>query len=1171
MSAINEREVFTRASELPADADREKYLDEACGEDAELRERIEGLLWERAELGDFLERPVLEPAPTIASEELAACGADNVDVTATEIDPEPGDAPEASLDFLVPSKDPNSLGRLGPYEISEVIGRGGMGVVLKGHDARLNRVVAINVLSSALASDPMARKRFLREARAVASISHPHVITIHAVAGNGDPPYLVMEFVDGASLQQKLNRDGALPLVEIVRVGAQVASGLAAAHELGLIHRDVKPSNILLENGVARVKITDFGLARAVDDVGMTRTGEVAGTPQYMSPEQAQSRHVDQRTDLFSLGCVLYAMCTGRSPFRADSTPAAMRRVCDDRPRAVRDVNPDIPVWLVNLIDRLLAKHPRKRAPSARGVAAELQRRLAELQFPTLAHRAARTERWAGLFRRWPRALVATSMLLLVLMTLGVTEATGVTQVSEFVATVLRIRTPEGTLVVAVDDPEVGVVIEGDGGVLITGAGPQEVRLEPGDYQIRATKDGEPVPLDRDLVTISQGGRQVVEVRPEAPVASSERALSQVERGAFVLLGGAGVAERKFDALTEALRRASDGDTIEIRSNGPIVTEPLIVRGRALTIRAGEGFRPVLRLDPQRSREFATILWSDSSLTLEGLEYWRLDPTAWRIGLGIPSPKLVDSHGAIQVAHCRFVLRTQGHAIALHDAPVSRIRNTQFISCSNTHWMGGVSWDPTTGGRLVMDNCVKAGGGTGVNLWLHRPDQKDATLQLSRNSIAGDTAVLLNLHCLPEGDFLNDQAELPGFRIESTSNLFCPREAVLRFDQAPGFLNEVERPLDLSAAASLLPRMLSWHEENSLYSPVGSDVLSFSVRGQLKQHHAPLVRLADWHAFWKQQNTNSVEGAVRFQGGDVIQATLATAERLTAEDFRLHSDSAGYRSGPDGNDLGANVDLVGPGEAYERWKRTPEYRQWQIDTGQTPTIELAQPQLGPWIERGRFFARRGHWRAAIDHYNRVIDLRPLDKEWEEYACLLLLVNDRSEYAAHCRKMEERFGDVETLYGLHLLVQSCTAGEQPPIAPERMIAWGDAAVSMERHPVYVQELAAAHLRAEDPERARELLDEAQHELDFEQATNRFLLALTHHELGDSDLGEEWYQAGLRAFLPKIPVGRGQPTTARFLSAYLYQQVLYREAMRQFEPEKWQRLYGRGEQSEQAGSD
>ncbi len=174
---------------------------------------------------------------------------------------------------------------------------------------------------------------------------------------------------------------------EILRIGSQIADGLAAAHKQGLMHRDIKPANILLENGVERVKITDFGLARAVDDLSVTRTGEVAGTPQYMSPEQAMGEAVDHRSDLFSLGSVMYAMCTGRPPFRGDNAIAVIRRVVDESPRPIREVNADIPDWLCEIINKLLAKQPADRYQTANEVASVLEEKLAELQYPSAATR----------------------------------------------------------------------------------------------------------------------------------------------------------------------------------------------------------------------------------------------------------------------------------------------------------------------------------------------------------------------------------------------------------------------------------------------------------------------------------------------------------------------------------------------------------------------------------------------------------------------------------------------------------------------------------------------------------------------------------------------------------------------------------------------------------------
>ena len=201
--------------------------------------------------------------------------------------------------------------------------------------------------------------------------------------GNG-LPYLVMEYVSGSSLQQKIDGGGALQAAQILRIGMQIASGLAAAHAQGLVHRDIKPANILLENSVERVKITDFGLARSIDDVQITQAGAVYGTPLYMSPEQAQGERVDQRSDLFSLGSVMYAMCTGRPPFRGDTSLAVLKRVCDDTPRPIREVNPEIPAALAEIVNKLMAKNPDARFQTAGAVAELLSRYLAHLQHDPL-------------------------------------------------------------------------------------------------------------------------------------------------------------------------------------------------------------------------------------------------------------------------------------------------------------------------------------------------------------------------------------------------------------------------------------------------------------------------------------------------------------------------------------------------------------------------------------------------------------------------------------------------------------------------------------------------------------------------------------------------------------------------------------------------------------------
>jgi serine/threonine-protein kinase len=293
---------------------------------------------------------------------------------------EPVFSADLPLGFLSPPEKEGQLGRLERYEVLEEVGRGGMGVVLKAFDPSLHRVVAIKVLAPQLATSGVARQRFLREAKAAAAVSHDNIVTIHAVDEANGLPYLVMQYVAGPSLQQRIDKEGALELAEILRIGMQTAAGLAAAHGHGIVHRDIKPANILLEEGVPRVKLTDFGLARALDDASLTQSGFVAGSPLYMAPEQARGETLDHRADLFSLGSVLYTMCTGRPPFRAANTLAVLRRVCDDAPRPIRETHPEIPDWLAEVVEKLMAKDPADRYQSATEVVEVLGQHLAQLQ-----------------------------------------------------------------------------------------------------------------------------------------------------------------------------------------------------------------------------------------------------------------------------------------------------------------------------------------------------------------------------------------------------------------------------------------------------------------------------------------------------------------------------------------------------------------------------------------------------------------------------------------------------------------------------------------------------------------------------------------------------------------------------------------------------------------------
>jgi eukaryotic-like serine/threonine-protein kinase len=307
---------------------------------------------------------------------------------------------DLDLGFLSPPSHPEMLGRIGRYEIEKVIGSGGMGVVLKGHDTELNRPVAIKVLAPFLAHSGAARQRFAREGRAAAAVVHEHVVAIHNVETDAEMPFLVMQYVPGQSLQTRVDAHGPLEAKEILRIGIQAAAGLSAAHEQGVVHRDVKPSNILLENDVERALLTDFGLARAVDDATVTRTGVVTGTPHYMSPEQASGEATDNRSDLFSLGALMYFMATGHPPFRAERALAVLNRICNDRHRPVWEINPDIPDELSDIIDRLLEKKPARRFANAEQTHDALLKLLENLQQPGAARRRSRFRRWFRNHRR---------------------------------------------------------------------------------------------------------------------------------------------------------------------------------------------------------------------------------------------------------------------------------------------------------------------------------------------------------------------------------------------------------------------------------------------------------------------------------------------------------------------------------------------------------------------------------------------------------------------------------------------------------------------------------------------------------------------------------------------------------------------------------------------------
>ena len=295
----------------------------------------------------------------------------------------PAPPPKQLVDFLAPPQSDGELGRLGPYRVLKVLGHGGMGVVFLAEDAKLKRKVALKAMLPSIARNEISASRFVREAQAMAQVKHKHVATIHQVDEDRGVPYLAMEFLTGEPLDALLKRQPILPIPDVLRIGREIAEGLAAAHKCGLIHRDIKPGNVWLESDdnqqatrsrAPEVKILDFGLARSGEtDVQLTQSGAIVGTPAYMAPEQARGVAVDARCDLFSLGVVLYRMATGRLPFKGIDTVSTLMAIASDQPAPPQTINVEIPAELSELILKLLAKDPAERYSSALDVALALE------------------------------------------------------------------------------------------------------------------------------------------------------------------------------------------------------------------------------------------------------------------------------------------------------------------------------------------------------------------------------------------------------------------------------------------------------------------------------------------------------------------------------------------------------------------------------------------------------------------------------------------------------------------------------------------------------------------------------------------------------------------------------------------------------------------------------
>lgn len=549
----------------------------------------------------------------------------------------------------------NGLGRLADYLVLECVGRGGMGVVFRARDEKLQREVALKVMAPALVADNAARQRFLREARAAAGVNHPHVVTVHAVDEVRRLPYLVMEFVEGESLQQRLDRAGPLSVDELIRVGCQIAQGLRAAHASGVVHRDVKPANVLLEAHSDCVKLTDFGLARSLDGSSLTRSGLVIGTPEFLAPEQVEGRPIDHRADLFSLGSVLYVGGTGRLPFSGNSLMATLGRICSATPEPMQTLNPAVPDGLASLVQKLHEQDPALRPENAHAVVDALQGQVtshsrdATPPPPPLVVARPRT------IAR-PRKSIATFSL--------ATWVAGGFAVLTMLAVAYWL-----------------------GGGWATQRQAVAERNERGEVPQN--------PLPRGEVPRSELGQDEVVQREATPSLSTARSSLPTTPRALAAADG--------DELQALLEREGDLE-VTLTGDGPYLMPAMVVEDRRVELRAGSGVVPRLWFELS---EDPAIFVDNGQLALEGVV---LECGAGDEEFEEPPALLVLEEGALTAKRCRFINRV-GPCLETEASHCAFDRCELWGNEENV----AVLWRPRAGDLLrFVDSLVAAGTGVEV-------------------------------------------------------------------------------------------------------------------------------------------------------------------------------------------------------------------------------------------------------------------------------------------------------------------------------------------------------------------------------------------------------------------------------------------------------------------------
>jgi len=457
-----------------------------------------------------------------------------------------------------------------------------------------------------------------------------------------------------------------------------------------------------------------------------------------------------------------------------------------------------------------------------------------------------------------------------------------------------------------------------------------DFRIHEGSAGYNTGKDGEDLGADIDLV----GPGPAYERWKKAPEYQewlketgqmNDRAAAKAKTGAFVVLGSKNIVERNFDTLADAVQRASDGHTIEIRGNGPFVTEPVRCN-HALTIRAAKGFQPVIKLSPAAVQARSNLLESQAPLVLEGLVLQlmaeipddRQDP--WQ--------EIVRARAPLYMANCRLLMKQRWGRVMTSQGPICDLRNCE-IFCSAS--LGTASYFTPDVLVNVSNCCSLAEIGMEYVQWNSADYSRGSTVRLTRNSFV-TLGWPFRIRVYPDkvpGLWTADQRVQP-VRLETDANIWDARSGVVLLAQRPP-----GKMLSPREAETSLPQILDWRGARNLYSVDGPFLgLTREAPWERLTPENAIRTLTDWNQFWGMPEPASVEGRAVYQGGDLLSKFAAVPEELTAEDFRLRRDSTGFGALEGGKDIGADIKFVGPGPAYERWKKTPEYQQWLKETAQ---------------------------------------------------------------------------------------------------------------------------------------------------------------------------------------------------------------------------------------------